>query len=64
LKKYIGDPRSQKLPVATLLSKEHAAARAKLIDPDHANCEVSADPRAGNDTTFLTVVDRDGNMVP
>src|SRR5882757_2769928 len=63
LKKYIGDPRSQKLPVATLLSKEHAAARAKLIDPDHANCEVSADPRAGNDTTFLTVVDRDGNMV-
>jgi gamma-glutamyltranspeptidase/glutathione hydrolase len=63
LKKYIGDPRSQKLPVATLLSKEHAAARAKLIDPDHANCEVSADPRVGNDTTFLTVVDRDGNMV-
>src|SRR5882757_5895032 len=63
LKKYIGEPRGQKLPVATLLSKEHAAARAKLIDPDHANCEVSADPRVGNDTTFLTVVDRDGNMV-
>jgi len=29
LKKYIGDPRSQKLPVATLLSKEHAAARGE-----------------------------------
>ena len=63
LKKYIGDPRGQKLPVATLLSKEHAAARAKLIDPNHANCDVSADLRVGNDTTFLTVVDRDGNMV-
>jgi gamma-glutamyltranspeptidase/glutathione hydrolase len=63
LKKHIGDPRGQKLPVATLLSKEHAAARAKLIDPDHANCDPSADARVGNDTTFLTVVDRDGNMV-
>ncbi|HEV3421475.1 MAG TPA: gamma-glutamyltransferase [Candidatus Acidoferrum sp.] len=63
LKKYIGDPRGQKLPVATLLSKEHAAARAKLIGPDHANCDPSADARVGNDTTFLTVVDRDGNMV-
>jgi len=63
LKKYIGEPRGQKLPVATLLSKEHAAARAKLIDPDRANCDVSADLRVGNDTTFLTVVDRDGNMV-
>jgi len=63
LKRYIGDPHGQKLPVATLLSKEHAAERAKLIDPDHANCDVSADARGGNDTTFLTVVDRDGNMV-
>lgn len=61
--KYIGDPRGQKLPVATLLSKAHAAERAKLIDPDHANCEVGGEPRVGNDTTFLTVVDRDGNMV-
>jgi len=63
LKKYIGEPRGQKLPVAALLSKKHAAARAKLIDPNHANCDASADLRVGNDTTFLTVVDRDGNMV-
>src|SRR5246500_632767 len=63
LKKYIGEPRGQKLPVAALLSKEHAAARAKLIDPDRANCDPSADASVGNDTTFLTVVDRDGNMV-
>ena len=55
LAKYIGDPRKQKLPVTTLLSKAWAVERAKLIDPDHANC--------GNDTTYLSVVDRDGNMV-
>ena len=64
LVKHIGDPRGQNLPVSALLSKEHAAERAKLIDPDHANCDVAAGtlPGAG-DTTYLTVVDRDGNMV-
>ena len=64
LVKYIGDPRKQKLPTATLLSKEWAAQRAKRIDPDHANCDVNAkDLQTGNDTTYLTVVDRNGNMV-
>jgi gamma-glutamyltranspeptidase / glutathione hydrolase len=62
--KYIGDPRKQKLPVATLLSKEWAAGRAKLIDADKANCEpVAGDLPAGSDTTYLSVVDREGNMV-
>ena len=64
LAKYIGDPRGQKLPVTTLLSKAWAAQRAKLIDADHANCNVSAGEIAGgSDTTYLTVVDREGNMV-
>ena len=64
LLKYIGDPRKQKLPVATLLSKEWAAQRAKQIDADHANCEAAAgEIPAGNDTTYLSVVDREGNMV-
>ena len=64
LQKYIGDPRKQKLPVATLLSKDWAAKRAKLIDADHANCAVSGgEMPIGNDTTYLSVVDRDGNMV-
>src|SRR6266446_6886897 len=64
LKKYIGDPRGQKLPVEKLLSKEWAASRAKLIDEQKANCEVAAgELQVGNDTTYLTVVDRDGNMV-
>jgi len=64
LAKYIGDPRKQKLPVATLLSKNGADERAKLIDPAHANCDAKAgDLPPGSDTTYLTVVDRDGNMV-
>ncbi len=64
LAKYIGDPRNQKLPVTTLLSKDWAAQRAKLIDEDHANCDASAGIiGGGTDTTYLSVVDRDGNMV-
>src|SRR5271166_958145 len=64
LAKYIGDPRKQKLPVSVLLSKALAVERAKLIDPDHANCDVQPGLIAGgNDTCYLSVVDRDGNMV-
>jgi len=64
LAKYIGDPRGQKLPVTTLLSKEWAAERVKLIDPDKANCDMTAgELPAGSDTTYLSVVDREGNMV-
>ena len=63
LKKYIGDPRGQSLPVQKLLSKEWAAQRAKQLG-DRANCDVSGgEMKVGNDTTYLTVVDRDGNMV-
>jgi len=64
LAKYIGDPRKQRLPLATLLSKEWAAQRAKVIDSEHANCGVTAgEIPAGSDTTYLSVVDREGNMV-
>jgi gamma-glutamyltranspeptidase/glutathione hydrolase len=50
--------------VAQLLSKGWASQRAKLIDPDHANCDVHAEELpAGSDTTYLSVVDREGNMV-
>ena len=62
--KYLADPRGQKIPVATLISKAWAAERAKLIDPDKAACDVAAGEIAGgSDTTYLSVVDRDGNMV-
>lgn len=67
LKRYIGDPHGQKLPVERLLSKDWAAQRAKLIDEQKANCDASSGEMAagtvGNDTTYLSVVDGDGNMV-
>lgn len=66
LAKYIGDPRDQakKLPIEKLLSKDWSAARAKQIDADHANCNPTAgELEGGSDTTYLSVVDRDGNMV-
>ena len=62
LEHYNADPRFAKVPVKGLISKDYAKERAKLIDPDHANCEVSyGTPRS--DTTYLTAVDRDGNIV-
>ncbi len=62
--KYVADPRGQRIPVATLLSKDWAKQRAQLIDGEHANCEVGAgEIPGGSDTTYLSVVDRDGNMV-
>ena len=57
------------MPVAELLSKDHAAARAALIDPQHAHCDVSpsslaaAAAGAGSETIYLSVVDREGNIV-
>jgi len=66
LLRYIGDPRNARLPVAGLLSKEYARERAKQIDMAKANCAVEAGtppaPQAG-DTIYLSVVDREGNMV-
>ncbi len=62
--KYVADPRGQRLPVATLLSKDWAKQRAQLIDAEHAQCDVGAgEIPGGSDTTYLSVVDRDGNMV-
>ena len=62
--KYLADPRGQKIPTATMLSKAWAVERAKLIDPDKAACDIAAGEIAGgSDTTYLSVVDRDGNMV-
>jgi gamma-glutamyltranspeptidase / glutathione hydrolase len=63
--RYDADPRFAKIPVEGLRSKEFGAARGKLIDPAKANCSVEAGtpPGVDNGTTYLSVVDRDGNMV-
>lgn len=62
LYRYDADPRFAKVPVKGLLSKEYARERAKLIDPNKANCEVKYGTPS-SDTTYLTTVDRDGNIV-
>lgn len=64
LKRYVADPRFAQVPVAGLLSKEYGQSRAKLIDPQKANCEAGpGNPPAGHgNTTYLSVVDKDGNI--
>jgi len=62
LERYNADPRFAKVPVKGLLSKDYARERAKLIDRNRANCDVSyGTPHS--DTTYLTAVDREGNIV-
>ncbi len=63
--RFVADPHFAKVPVAGMLSKEYARERAKLINLAAANCEVPAGspPPMGNDTTYLCVMDAEGNMV-
>ena len=63
--RHVCDPAFHRVPEAVLLSKAYAAERARAIDPSHANPEVAAGTLSseGGDTTYLSVVDRDGNMV-
>ncbi|HET6219319.1 MAG TPA: gamma-glutamyltransferase [Acidobacteriaceae bacterium] len=63
VKAYDGDPRFGSIPVTQLISKPFAAKRAALINPDKANCEVAPGALAGSDTTYLSVVDREGNIL-
>ena len=62
---YVADPRFAKLPLAGLLSKKYAVERAALVDPSLAKCDVAAGdpPEGAGDTIYLSVVDRDGNIV-
>lgn len=62
LDKYITDPEFSKIPIKELASKDYAAKRRKLIDPDRAAFSVAAGDPHG-DTITLQVVDREGNAV-
>lgn len=66
LLRYVGDPRFSRVPVAAMLSKRYAATRSALIDMAKANCSVVPGKPAlatTGDTTYLTAVDSQGNMV-
>ncbi len=60
--RYVADPKTYNAPIAGLLSDEYAKQRAALINPERANCKVEAGEPVGSNTTYLTVVDRDGNI--
>jgi len=63
LRRYNADPRFAKVPVQGLLSKQYAQERARLIDPNKASCETGAGKPPASETTYLSVVDREGNIV-
>jgi gamma-glutamyltranspeptidase/glutathione hydrolase len=63
LHRYDADPRFAKVPVQGLLSKDYAKERARLIDPNKANCDVGPGKPPFSETTYLSVVDRDGNII-
>jgi gamma-glutamyltranspeptidase/glutathione hydrolase len=63
LGRYNADPRFAKIPLKGILSKEYARQRAKQIDPAKANCDVATGAPPFSDTTYLSVVDREGNIV-
>jgi gamma-glutamyltranspeptidase/glutathione hydrolase len=67
--RYVADPKFSKAPVSAMLNKDHAKARAKLIDPAKAACNVEPSVfdgltnSPGGDTIYLSVIDKEGNIV-
>jgi len=63
--RYYADPDFNKIPVEYLISKEYAAERRKLINPDKAAMSYEPGGPFGEngDTIYLTVADNDGNMI-
>jgi gamma-glutamyltranspeptidase/glutathione hydrolase len=62
LRRYDADPHFSDIPVGGLLSKTYARERAALIKPHVANCDVPPGAPIASDTTYLTVVDKHGNI--
>ena len=60
----VSDPRFIQIPVKRIASKEFAQIRAATIDMDRAECKAVASEEltASGNTTYLTVIDRDGNI--
>ena len=59
---YVADPQFTHPPICQLLSKDYAAERRKLINPDRATFDQRrGSPVAGSDTVYFSVVDGEGN---
>jgi gamma-glutamyltranspeptidase/glutathione hydrolase len=69
LRRYDGDPKASQIPVEGLLSHAYASERAGTISMDRANCDTSPgnpatiSKAAIGHTIYLSVTDREGNMV-
>ena len=63
--KFYADPDFNQIPLKELISKEYAAQRRALIDPQRAARRYDAGNPAllAGDTIYLTTADKDGNMV-
>jgi len=61
--KYYADMDFAKVPVQKLISKAYADERRKLINPQKAAKRITASKLKDGDTIYLTVADRDGNMI-
>jgi gamma-glutamyltranspeptidase/glutathione hydrolase len=63
--RWFGDPEFSQVPVSGLISKEYAAERREMIDPDSASYRYDAGfpPLDVGDTISFAVADKDGNMI-
>jgi len=61
--RYYADPDFSSIPYNELISKEYARKRAMLIDLDRAARTYDAGELHTGNTIYLTVADKDGNMV-
>ncbi len=61
--KFYSDQRFADVPVKELISKEYAKKRSKLININKSSNVISPGFLEDGDTIYLTVADKDGNMV-
>jgi gamma-glutamyltranspeptidase / glutathione hydrolase len=59
---YVADTEFTNIPIHELISKEYAAKRRLLIQPEKASIDVQrGSPVAGSDTVYFCIVDGEGN---
>lgn len=63
LHRYDADPRYAKVPVQGLILKAYAEERARLMDANKAHREPGPGKPPFSETTYLSAVDREGNIV-
>lgn len=71
--RYVADQKFTTTPVGAMLNKDHGKTRARLISESKAACAVepssfsgltNSEPNnSGGDTIYLSVIDKDGNIV-